>query len=135
GGLYPWQTSYLKAARWVAHHTAPGTRLAGFTVGIVSYVSGRPAINLDGSVNNELMPWLKRRRLWRYCQRHKVRILVVSEEDFRTVYGRAWGREPEALPLVEVARFDQPGLASADLPVTLYEVQGSTVGRRDEGLP
>ncbi|MEE9197800.1 MAG: hypothetical protein V3U45_06620, partial [bacterium] len=121
-GFYPWQTSYLDAARWVAHNSPPEARLAGFTVGIVTYVSGRPAINLDGSVNNELLPWIRRRNLWSYCQRHGVRYLVVSEEVFRTVYRRAWGLEPTEMPIAEVARFDQPGLGSSDLPVTLYKV-------------
>ena len=121
-GFYPWQASYLDAARWIAHNSPPEARLAGFTVGIVTYVSGRPAINLDGSVNNELLPWIRRRNLWSYCQRHGVRYLVVSEEVFRTVYRRAWGLEPTEMPIAEVAQFDQPGLGSSDLPVTLYEV-------------
>ena len=127
-GLYPWQTSSLQAARWVTQHTPPGTRLAGFNVGILSYVSGRTAIDLDGSVNNQLLPWVRRRKLWSYCERHGVRFLVASEEVFRTVYRRAWGPEPAELPLVEVARFYQPGLASAELPVIVYKVQGSRFG-------
>ncbi|MFB3073471.1 MAG: hypothetical protein ACE1ZU_08260, partial [bacterium] len=125
---YPWQTSSLQMARWVAQHTPPGTRLAGFNVGILSYVSGRTAINLDGSVNNQLLPWVRRRKLWSYCERHGVRFLVASEEVFRTVYRQTWGPEPAELPLVEVARFYRPGLASAELPVIVYKVQGSRLG-------
>jgi hypothetical protein len=124
-GLYPWQTSYLEAARWVAHNSPPAARLAGFNVGIVAYVSGRAAISLDGSVNNELLPWIKSRNLWRYCEERGVRYLVVSEELFRSVYRRAWGLDPKAMSIVEVARFDQPGLGSPDLPVAIYEVRGA----------
>ncbi|RLC48619.1 MAG: hypothetical protein DRH70_00635 [Candidatus Coatesbacteria bacterium] len=65
-GLYPWQPEMLRAAEAVQRHIPPGTRLAAFNAGILGLVLGTTVVNLDGVVNNRVLPFLARRNLDQY---------------------------------------------------------------------
>jgi hypothetical protein len=53
--------------------------LGGWNTGIVSYFSGRTVVNLDGVVNDQAIPYLRRRDLASYMDQRHIDYLVDGE--------------------------------------------------------
>ena len=71
-GLYPWQPEILQAARAVQEHIPLGARLAAFNAGILGLVLDTTVINLDGVVNNRVLPFLASRNLDEYLEEARI---------------------------------------------------------------
>jgi hypothetical protein len=53
------QRDMLEAARWVAGHVPPGTRVGAWNAGIYSWFGGHTVVNLDGLINDEVGAWIR----------------------------------------------------------------------------
>ena len=121
---YPWQASFFGAAAWINDHEGAST--GAFNSGIMGFYAPRRVVNLDGLVNESVIPALRERRLYQYLTNQGIDYVVdlgfVVEGD----YARFWGVEPAA-HLVPQSVI--PGPTYLGFPVKVYRV--GTASRRD----
>jgi hypothetical protein len=122
-GMYPWQSEQALAAEWSKEHVAQTQWIGSFNSGIIGYLSERHVVNLDGLVNNSVIPYLKERRLWDYICERNISYLIDSDysimKDYRDFYGAGW--EPRE-HLIRVAVIDDPAVSWAGAPVVVYRI-------------
>ncbi len=122
-GMYPWQSEQLMAAEWLKEHVGDDVWIGSFNAGIIGYVSERHVVNLDGLVNNSVVPYLKARRLWDYIRERNISYLVDSDysilKDYRDFYGSGWKAGEHIL---RVATIDDPAVSWAGANVGVYRV-------------
>jgi hypothetical protein len=122
-GMYPWQVEQLMAADWTKKNIADDEWVGSFNSGIIGYMSEKRVINLDGLVNNSVVPYLEQRRLWDYIRERDISYLIDSDysilKDYRDFYGPDWDPRER---LVRVAVIDDPSVSWAGAPVAAYRV-------------
>ncbi|UCD57029.1 MAG: glycosyltransferase family 39 protein [Candidatus Hydrogenedentota bacterium] len=122
-GMYPWQSEQLMAAKWLKEHVDDEVWVGSFNAGIIGYMSERKVVNLDGLVNNSVVPYLKERRLWDYILERDIEYLVDSDysilKDYRDFYGAGWRANEHIL---RVATIDDPRVSWANANVGVYRV-------------
>jgi len=122
-GMYPWQSEQLMAAEWVREHVDDDVWVGSFNAGIIGYMSERNVVNLDGLVNNAVVPYLKERRLWDYIRRREIAYLVDSDysilRDYRPFYGADWNASKH---IRRIATIDDPRVSWAGADVGVYRV-------------
>ncbi|MBN1593423.1 MAG: glycosyltransferase family 39 protein [Candidatus Coatesbacteria bacterium] len=62
-GIYPWQPEMLEAAKAIQKHLPEDAKVGAFNAGILGSFLDAKVINLDGVVNNPLIPYLANRNL------------------------------------------------------------------------
>lgn len=72
---------YEEIAPWIEDNTPQDSVVGGFNSGILSYRCGRPVVNLDGVMNDSVIPALKEKRLCRYIDEQGVRYLADLESE------------------------------------------------------
>jgi len=122
-GMYSWQSEQLMAAEWVKENVPEDAWVGSFNAGIIGYMSGGNVVNLDGLVNNGVVPYLKNRELWRYIEEREIAYLVDSDysilKDYRDFYGPGW----DARGHIEwIAAIDDPKVSWAGANVGAYRV-------------
>jgi hypothetical protein len=122
-GMYPWQSEHLMAAEWVKENVGDDVCVGSFNAGIIGYMSERKVVNLDGLVNNSVVPYLENRRLWDYIESRDIAYLVDSDysilKDYRDFYGPGWiAREH----IARVATIDDPKVSWAGANFAVYRV-------------
>jgi hypothetical protein len=65
-GKYPAILDGYRIAAWIRENTPEDARFATWSSGLIGYYSDRTVINLDGVVNNEILPYLKERNAYLY---------------------------------------------------------------------
>jgi hypothetical protein len=122
-GMYSWQSEMLLAAEWVRDNVEADAAVGSFNAGIIGYMSEREVVNLDGLVNNSVVPYIKERRLWDYIEKRDIDYLVDSDysilKDYRDFYGRDWDAGER---IVWVATIDDPAVSWAGANVGAYRV-------------
>ncbi|NQU07695.1 MAG: glycosyltransferase family 39 protein [Candidatus Abyssubacteria bacterium] len=122
-GMYPWQKEQLMAAEWVKEHLGDDVWIGSFNAGIIGYMSERKVINLDGLVNNAVVPYLKERRLWDYIEEREIAYIVDSDysimKDYRDFYGPGWKANEH---LLRIDTIDDPRVSWAGTNVAVYRV-------------
>lgn len=83
-GFNPWQRTYLaigqKIARNEIRHLGPSDTIGSFNCGIIGYFAGRRIINLDGVVNNRVLPAMRQGRFYEYLQQEKISHLIDHQD-------------------------------------------------------
>ena len=64
--LYPWQPDMLRSVAVFDRLLPPGAPVACFNAGIPAFFGNRRVVNLDGVVNNGVLPYYRARSLERY---------------------------------------------------------------------
>ncbi len=126
--LWPWQDTMRRAGVALAS-SPPDARVGAWNAGILGYFEGGHIVNLDGLMNNDVLPFLRDERLACYLIAHDIG--YVAELASRT--GPEPGAAPSASPAdlhllralepVEIlaeGRFDPVQLGR---PVVLYRFQ------------
>jgi len=86
-GLYPWQPEMLRAARAVQEHIPTGARLAAFNAGMLGMFLDTTVINLDGVVNNRVLPFLASRNLDQYLAKARIEGILDYQYSFYSFAG------------------------------------------------
>ena len=92
-GLNPHQVEMLEAGLWLRSHTDKNERVGAFNSGIISYLSDRPTVNLDGVMNNEALEAIRRKQLLAFMRRSHVRYLADFEPIMLSLYAPFLGDE------------------------------------------
>ena len=75
------QRDMLGAARWVAAHLPPGSRVGAWNAGIYSWYSEHTVVNLDGLINDEIAGWIRGGEpMIGYLDRRGIEVVVDYDE-------------------------------------------------------
>lgn len=89
-GLWPWQSTAVRASVWAGAHLPSDARPGAFNAGIPGYFSEREVVNLDGVVNAEAFAAIRERRLLAYLRQagitHVVDWRSTVEGDYRPFF-------------------------------------------------
>ena len=122
-GMYAWQSEMLLAAEWINDNVEPDASVGAFNAGTIGYMSERTVVNLDGLVNNSVVPYIEERRLWDYIEKRDIAYLVDSDysilKDYRDFYGPDWDAGER---IVWVATIDDPAVSWAGANTAAYRV-------------
>jgi hypothetical protein len=75
---YPHQYGMLQAGRFLKNQSYDHT-YGSWNAGIISYFSEKPLVQLDGLVNDEVLPFIKSNRLFDYFKLKKITYLIDYE--------------------------------------------------------
>jgi len=100
------QPTIYNAARWIAQNLPPDARLAALNSGVFQYYSEHIVLNIDGKLNNEIIPVLEKRELDRYLRDKEISYLIDLPEiaDYITFYSQNLS---EAKPHLELTNFQK----------------------------
>jgi len=87
---WPWQARLLEAGRYAEARAWNGA-VGSWNSGVIGYYSGGRVINLDGLVNNEVVPWIMAGRLEGYLAEKGIRYLLDFEGMVTPRYERRGG--------------------------------------------
>lgn len=77
-------------------------RVGVFNSGYLQYFTDKKVINLDGLVNNEVLPYYQKKKGWEYFRRRNIRWLVDTQAYLGGIFGQYFGSAADSL-LVGVA--------------------------------
>ena len=80
--VWPWQVSTYHAGLFLRQNPAISP-VAAWNAGMVAYFAQRPVINIDGLVNDDVVPYVKADDLVGYLNARAVRYLVDSTSMFK----------------------------------------------------
>ncbi len=122
-GMYSWQSEQLMAAEWLRENVGEDEWVGSFNAGIIGYMSERRVVNLDGLVNNSVVPYLESRTLWDYIEERDIAYLVDSDysilRDYRDFYGPGWDARAR---MVRITTIDDPEVSWAGANVGVYRI-------------
>jgi hypothetical protein len=120
----PW--TWAPAMRAAGEHlrTQPElTPVGAWNAGIISYMAGRPVINLDGLVNDEVYPAVVSGRLADYIAARGIRYLIDFADIFSNMGGRRGGyADGRLFSCITPLRTFESHRTFAGTALTLYEV-------------
>jgi hypothetical protein len=79
--MWPWQATMAEAGLFL-QRTPDIQPVAAWNAGIVAYFARRPVINIDGLVNDEVVPYIKAGDLAGYLKKRGARYLVDNGKMF-----------------------------------------------------
>lgn len=79
---WPHQASFMEAGKRIARILNNQHRYASWNAGIIGYFSQKDLINIDGLVNDEVLPFLTQRNLPAYIQKRRIDTIVDYEVMF-----------------------------------------------------
>lgn len=71
-------------------------RVGAFNSGFLQYSTDRKVINLDGLINNEVLPYYKKQKGIEYLRKRDIRWLVDLPDYIGVVFAPFWGAFPES---------------------------------------
>jgi len=80
---YPHQYGMLQAGLFLKNQSDE-YRYGSWNAGIISYFSGKSLINLDGLINDEIVPYIKSNRLIEYLNLKQIRFLIDYDDMLKT---------------------------------------------------
>jgi hypothetical protein len=99
---YKWQAHAYDSNKWLESYVPEGETLGIWNAGVPAYFGKYPVINLDGLMNNEVVPYWQSRDFGAYLRKKQIRYIIDLPEAIVRV--QPFCREP--LKLQEVARHD-----------------------------
>jgi len=114
---------HYRAALWLKKHTAPQDAIATNDVGVISYVSERPTVDICGIIKLNVLrvmcspvpPGPRRRMLWRYLAARHVKYLAYYPDWF------PWIEDRKCLKKVFEVRYPGNTIAASDT-MEIYRV-------------
>jgi len=88
---YANQACFARGAEWVNRNLPPGTPVGVFNAGIIGYYSTQPILNLDGIVNDSVLPALRERQLLAYMDSQGTSYVLDQSWSVRFDYLSFWG--------------------------------------------
>lgn len=85
---------YNDLAPWLSANTPPESRVGSFNAGILSYYSGRKVVNLDGVMNDSVIPAIQNKHLARYIEEQGISYLADAEVEITKFMDR-FGGDPD----------------------------------------
>lgn len=118
---WPHQQSMLAAGRYLHSHPLDG-KVGAWNAGIIGYYEGGHVINLDGLVNNDVIPYIVQNQLPAYLEKTGIAYVIDFEPMF-TVYPQRGGYDDPSFlqSLQPVMQFDQGQFHWRNL--ILYKIQ------------
>ncbi|MBP6945053.1 hypothetical protein KBD61_01680 [Patescibacteria group bacterium] len=112
---YADQAEFIQAADWMNKELPTGSKIGVFNSGIQGFLSRHQVINLDGLVNNEVYPYLKKRDVLAYIQAREIGYVSDFYKVIFGKFGNAWGVSPYAFftqgkPITTLKIFDPVGI-------------------------
>jgi hypothetical protein len=101
-------TMYTSAVPWIREHVRPDERVGAFNCGIFSYFSGRTIVNLDGVMNDDVIPALEQRCLFQYLRDEQIVYLVDWEGQIGTALAILGGFPDYQKEFEVIESFEQP---------------------------
>lgn len=101
-------TMYMQAVPWIREHIPTGEKIGAFNCGIFSYFSGRTVVNLDGVINDSVIPALEEHRLFSYLQDEGIAYLIDWEATLNFALARYGGAKGDTEECRLVHSFQQP---------------------------
>ena len=92
---WKWQILSKRAGDFLANLPGGG-RVGCWNAGVVSYYSGREVINLDGLVNDDILPYVKSNALLAYIDEKHIRFIADYERMFDGDYRKRGGYDDPA---------------------------------------
>lgn len=124
---WPWQASMLKGAFYLKNSAVTGP-VGAWNAGIVSFFSGRKIVNLDGLVNDSILPYVKNGVLLEYVSSQKIAYIldfpIMLTGFFSNSRGHADGELSSCL-FVERSVFKAPLNEQFGGDLTLYKMRES----------
>lgn len=124
---WPWQASMLKGAFYLKNSTVTGP-VGAWNAGIVSFFSGHKIVNLDGLVNDSILPYVKNDALLEYVSNQKIAYIldfpIMLTGYFSNSRGHADGELSICL-LVETPVYKAPLNEQFGGDLTLYKMRDS----------
>jgi hypothetical protein len=101
-------TMYDEVVPWLKENVKPEERIGAFNCGIYGYFSGRTVVNLDGVINDSVIPALENRRLMPYLYEQRIAYVIDWETTLDFAFSR-YGGVPDYRERFEVVKsFEQP---------------------------
>ena len=69
---YRWQSAAFEANSWLETRVPRGAKLGVWNAGVTAYFGGFRVVNLDGLMNNDVVPFWKNRDFGAYLKREKI---------------------------------------------------------------
>jgi len=83
-------------ARCIEKHSPPDAVIGSFNAGIISYYSHRPTVNLDGVMNDSVIPAIVEKRLAEYLDREGIGYLADMRGEIER-FMAGFGGDPDWL--------------------------------------
>ena len=101
-------TMFNKALPWIKENVKPHERVGAFNSGIYGYLSGRTIVNLDGVMNDSVIPVLEEGRLIPYLYQERITYVVDWEITIEETFEALGGVPDYRSKFAVVATFEQP---------------------------
>jgi hypothetical protein len=101
-------TMYTQAAPWLRENIPPDEKIGAFNAGIYSYFSGRTVVNLDGVINDSVIPALENRRLFSYLEEEGIRYVIDWEPMLEFSFTSYSGLDDYRSRFTVIKSFEQP---------------------------
>lgn len=84
-------TMYGEGVPWLKKHVGADERVGAFNCGIYAYFSGKTIVNLDGVMNDSVIPALEERRLIGYIREQEIKYVIDWEGQIDVALGGLGG--------------------------------------------
>lgn len=101
-------TMFNKALPWIKENVQPHEKIGAFNSGIYAYFSGRTVVNLDGVMNDSVIPALEARRLIPYLYSERITYIIDWESTLDNTFNVLGGVPDYRRKFVLVRTFEQP---------------------------
>ncbi len=101
-------TMYNEVLPWIKANVQPHERVGAFNSGIYGYFSGRTIVNLDGVMNDSVLPALEKRQLIRYLYDERITYVIDMEKTLDTSFEVLGGVPDYRRKFAVVKVFEQP---------------------------
>jgi len=101
-------TMYAQAVPWIQKQIPPDEKIGSFNCGIYSYFSDRMVVNLDGVINDSVIPFLEAGDLFSYLRQERIRYVIDWEGMLEFAFTRYGGAEDYRSRFSIIKTFEQP---------------------------
>lgn len=122
---WPHQRAMLDAGHYLSEHRLDG-RVGAWNAGIIGYFQGGTLVNLDGLVNDAVVPFVRNGRLEEYLEKEKIHHIIDFDIMLNDPVKRKRGGYDDARFLREltpIRRFDEGEHSTRWRNLTLYRIE------------
>ncbi len=123
---WPHQRAMLDAGRYLKADPPDDGRVGAWNAGIIGYFAGGAVVNLDGLVNDAVVPFVRNGRLGEYLEKENIRYIMDFDIMLNDPVKRKRGGYDNARFLHELRplrRFDEGGYSTRWRNLTLYRIE------------
>ena len=92
---YPWQAKMLEGANWIRESLPEDALVGAWNAGILGFFSERVVINLDGVVNNEILPYVRNKEICEYLNDANVEYVADFDNTIYNYWVPFWAENGE----------------------------------------